>query len=148
MNRSLFLEGARIQLLKQLVYFDDEKNSFLNQYFPEYNQKRSRVERALSDYSATLENIFADFNEGTLNSAVLIGSEVVLRYADDDTSESFTIVFPHQADPNRNRVSFLSPVGFQLLMARMNETHRLHVPSGEISVTIEDITFVNGGDVG
>jgi len=105
------------------------------------------VERVLSDYSMILEKILADFNEENLNSVALIGSKLELRYLDNDTSELFTIVFPHVADPDKNMVSFLSPLGFQLLMAQKNETYRLDVPSGEISIRVEGIKFVNSGGV-
>ncbi|WP_054795645.1 GreA/GreB family elongation factor [Paenibacillus sp. EPM92] len=147
MNRSIMYQGSRTQLINQLVYFDEEKFNFLNQYFPEHNVKRSTVEQVLAVYATTLEKIVADLTEENLNSVALIGSQLELRYLDDDSPESYTIVFPHLADPNNNKISFLSPLGFQLLMAKSQETYRLDVPSGEIRLRVEGIKFVNSGDV-
>ncbi|MCU6797074.1 GreA/GreB family elongation factor [Paenibacillus sp. WQ 127069] len=147
MNRSPLLVGSRLQLINQLVYFDEEKTNFLNHYFPENNHKRSAFERILSDYTSTLEKIVADLNEDRLNSVALIGSRLELRYVNDDWIESFTIVFPQHADPNHNLISFLSPMGIQLLMSQINETYQLAVPSGVISVKVEDIKYVNSGDI-
>ncbi|MEK3719421.1 GreA/GreB family elongation factor [Paenibacillus sp. FSL H8-0034] len=147
MNRSPLLVGSRLQLINQLVYFDEEKINFLNHYFPENNHKRSAFERILSDYTSTLEKIVADLNEDRLNSVALIGSRLELRYVNDDWIESFTIVFPQHADPNHNLISFLSPMGIQLLMSQINETYQLAIPSGVISVKVEGIKYVNSGDI-
>jgi transcription elongation factor GreA len=147
MNRSLLMEGSRSQLVNQLVYLDEEKTHFLNHYYPENNQKRTEVERMLSMYSSALERIVSDLDEENLNSMALIGSRLELRYLDDNSIEAFTIVFPHYADPNQNLISFLSPMGFQLLRAKVHETYRLAVPSGQISVRVETIRFMNKGDV-
>ncbi|NTZ16990.1 GreA/GreB family elongation factor [Paenibacillus sp. JMULE4] len=147
MNHSLMYQGSRLQLVNQLVYFDDEKLNFLNQYFPEPNQKRRNVEKTISVYCSTLERIIKDLTEENLNSMALIGSQVDLRYLDDGSTESLTIVFPHRTDPNKNLISFLSPIGFQLLMAQTNENYQLVIPSGETLVRVENIKFVNHGDV-
>lgn len=145
MSHSLPLHGAKTQLLRQLVYFDEEKTAFLDHYFPLYGKERSGVDRLLSGYVSALETIVSDFNEERLHSVVLIGSRVSIRYADDDTEESYTIVFPDRAEPGNNSISFLSPVGMQLLTRKTDETCRLAVPFGEIDVRIESIRYVNGG---
>lgn len=147
MNRSSLYQGSRTQLINQLIYWDDEKIHFLNQYYPDFNQKRNMVDKVLSVYSSTLETILANLNEDTINSIALIGSKLTIRYLDDQTTDYFTIVFPHRADPGKNMVSFLSPMGFQLLMAKVNETYQLSVPSGEISVRVDAIQFVNNGEI-
>lgn len=148
MNRSFLYEGSRTQLIQQLIYFDEERLSFLNQYFPDRNKQRSTTEALLSRYCATLEQLLANFNEEQLNTAALIGSQVTLRYSDDGMTDIYTIVFPNQADPNANKVSMLSPVGMQLLLAQQGSLQQLEVPSGSLEVSIEQIKFVNSGEVG
>lgn len=148
MSHSALYEGSRSQLVKQLVYFDEEKVNFLNQYFPDYGPKRAAAERTISEYMAEVVRINSDLTPDNLNSTALIGSQLEIRYLDDDDdqTETFTIVFPHLADPDRNRVSMLSPLGFQLLMAKAGQTYQLEVPSGRISVKVESIKFVNNGE--
>lgn len=146
-SHSLIYQGSKSQLVNQLVYFDEEKTSFLDQHFPEFNQRRQTAERALGLYSEAVEGILADFSPEKLNGTVLIGSRLKLRYLDDDTAETFTIVFPHLSDPDRNLVSFLSPLGFQLLLAKPDDSYRLDVPSGELTVRVEEIQFVNQGEI-
>ncbi|RKN84354.1 GreA/GreB family elongation factor [Paenibacillus ginsengarvi] len=146
MNPS-FLQTSRSQLVNQLVFFDEEKTNFLNQYFPNISPERNKIDRMLSVYTTTLEQMFSDYSYETLNSIVLIGSEVNLKYMDDGSAETYTIVFPHQANLSQNRVSFLSPVGSQLLLTPVNETRQLGTPAGEIEVKLEQIRFTLSGEV-
>ena len=148
MNHSLLYQGSRTQLVQQLLYFDEEKIAFLNQYFPERTKQRSNAETLLARYCSTLEQLLSDFKEEELNSTVLIGSQLQLRYLDDSSIDTYTIVFPNQAEPSNNKISMLSPIGMQLLLAPLGSTCQLAVPSGELSVKIESIKFVNSGEVG
>lgn len=149
MSHSALYQGSRSQLVKQLVYFDEERFNFLDQYFPEFGPKRSAAERLISEYVAEIERISADPTPERINSTALIGSQLEIRYLDDGDdapTETLTIVFPHLTDPDRNRVSMLSPMGYQLLLAKPGETYRLDVPSGQIDVRVENIKFVNNGE--
>ncbi|MFC3750268.1 GreA/GreB family elongation factor [Paenibacillus sp. GCM10012306] len=148
MNHSLLYQGSRTQLVGQLLYFDEEKLGFLNQYFPDRSKQRIEAEELLARYCATLEQLLAEFSEEGLNSVVLIGSQLTLRYLDDGETDIYTIVFPNQAEPSDSKVSMLSPVGLQLLLAEVGSTRRLQVPSGELEVVVESIKFVNSGEVG
>ncbi|WP_176560124.1 GreA/GreB family elongation factor [Brevibacillus dissolubilis] len=147
MSHSPIFQGSRVQLVSQLVHFDEEKIHFLDQYFPDHCQKRNTVDKKISAYCSTLEGIMNDLTEERLESIVLIGSQVDLLYLDDGSTESFTIVFPHRANPDRSLISFLSPLGFQLLMAQTKEQYQLVIPSGEMSVRVEGVKFMNHGDV-
>lgn len=148
MNHSLLYQGSRTQLVQQLLYFDEEKIAFLNQYFPDRTKQRSDAEALLSRYSSSLEQLLSDFTEEVLNSTVLIGSQLEIRYLDDHSTDTYTIVFPNQAEPSDNKISMLSPIGMQLLLAKLGSTYQLAIPSGELSVKIESIKFVNSGEVG
>lgn len=144
-----FLAGSKDQLVGQLVYFDEAQMKFLEEYFPYsvYEKERSRVRQTLSMYCSQLERIVAGLSETSLNEAVLIGSEVTVRYVEDGDSETFSIVFPDLARPAENWISFLSPIGLQLLLATSGQTCRLIVPSGIIEVSIDDIKYRNRGAI-
>jgi len=147
MNLSLALQGARHQLVNQLIYFDEEKIHFLDQYFPDYNQKRTAVERKLAEYGAWLEDLLQRFEETRLHERALIGSRLDIEFIDDGERETFTIVFPPQANPDENKISFLSPIGFQLLLAKEQDQCRLQLPSGEFPVKVHAVRYANHGDV-
>lgn len=147
MNHSLLLEGSRVQLIDQLVYLDEGLSSFMDEYFPTPNRQRKLVENTLTKYTSIIEGIVQNFTDRNLNTFVLIGSKVTIQYLDDGTSESFVIVFPSQADPDKNFISFLSPIGLHLLMAQKNEVYELEIPSGTVPVQVENIQYYNNGNL-
>ncbi|WP_309120687.1 GreA/GreB family elongation factor [Paenibacillus sp.] len=146
MTHRLLLEGPRLQLLHQLVYFDDHRARFLDEHYPEQGQARSIVEKTLQIYTSVLEDILEGGAFPALHAIALIGSEVEIRYLDDGSRETYAIVLPHTADPDDGRLSFLSPLGFQLLMARIGETYELELPAGIVRVRIEGVRFIQGGE--
>ncbi|WP_151737001.1 GreA/GreB family elongation factor ['Paenibacillus yunnanensis' Narsing Rao et al. 2020] len=142
MNHSLLLQGPKVQLLNQLLFFDEGLASFLSGYYPEPGPERLLVERILKQYTSVVESILQTFSMTSLQSCALIGSHVTVSYPDEgDFVESYTIVFPGEADPDRNYISFLSPMGMQLLMAKPRETLELEIPSGTLSVYVQDIRY-------
>lgn len=135
------LATARSNLVQQLVYFDEEKMRFLDHFFPNHGKERTACSVLLTRYVEWLEQITADLNEEILRKTVLIGSKVTTVFMEDDMEEHFSIVFPHQADPDRNSISFLSPIGSQLLMAAPEEVRTIEIPSGRFSVKLKDIEY-------
>jgi transcription elongation factor GreA len=71
----------------------------------------------------------------------LIGTKVTVWYEEDNESEDYVICYPEQSDPDRGYISFLSPVGRQLLLKNNGEKLSLKIPTGELIVTIKEISF-------
>lgn len=137
------LQSARHQLIRQLVYFDEERFNFLDHYFAGDKDKK-KGELFLDEYTQKLEHIIAHFEEEALHSVALIGSRIEMT--DEGYDDSFTIVFPHQADPDRNMISFLAPLGFQLLLAAQNDNRAVETPVGQSTVHVRNIKYVNMGE--
>lgn len=146
MNHSTIHQGSNTQLVNQLVFFDEEKQSFLKRYIPNDLKERNRMDQVLSMYTTSLESIIPKGSQELLNSMVLIGSQVTLCYEEDGYEDQYTVVFPHMTDPSKNWISFLSPIGLQLLMTKMDTSYEFIVPSGTMKVRIKDIKFMNYGD--
>ncbi|UYP10979.1 GreA/GreB family elongation factor [Priestia megaterium] len=68
-------------------------------------------------------------------------SQVSLMYLDNKETEQFTICFPGQSDPDKGNISFLSPVGRQLLLRSAGEKLVLTTPGGNTEVIIKEIKF-------
>ncbi|WP_216831366.1 GreA/GreB family elongation factor [Alkalihalobacterium elongatum] len=147
MSENLALIAARSKLINQLVYFDEELNQFLDLFVPD-RQKRSAVKSRISEYSMAVEEQLNNFSEESLSSVVLIGSKIDLLYLDEKIIDTFTIVFPYQANLEQDLISFLSPIGLQLLLAKLNSKFTLLLPNGETEVVVKKISFVNSGLVG
>lgn len=148
MNHSVILQGSNTQLVNQLLFFDEEKQSFLKRYIPNDSKERNKVDQVLSIYTASLEKVIGESSQESLNSMVLIGSQVTLCYEEDGYQEQYTVVFPHMTDSSKNWISFLSPIGLQLLMTRMDEVYEFIVPSGPIEVKIKSVKYMNYGETG
>lgn len=71
----------------------------------------------------------------TMNSTV--------KFTDLDTKDTFvyTLVYPGFADPGKNRISVLAPIGTALLGYKAGDTITWPVPSGERRLKIEEILY-------
>lgn len=138
-------QGLKEYLISQLSFFDDRLQDLLNAYFPLPSQTRDRnnMEYTLNCYTQKIEQLVQKINnkQPILPPYVLIGSRVTIQYMEDQESDSYTICFPDEVDPDRGNISFLSPIGHQLLMSALNETLTVFSPNGEYTILIQDIHF-------
>lgn len=138
MNHSINATSLREQLVQQIVLLDDEKSRFLDTYFTRQEKERSEMDHFLSTYTKYIEKLLGATDED-LHASVLIGSSITVNYLEHQFTDTLTIVFPNDADPDENLISFLSPVGKQMLMAAKNEILSIITPSGKMQVRIEGI---------
>ncbi|MBP1996328.1 GreA/GreB family elongation factor [Paenibacillus eucommiae] len=138
MNHSISLHELREQVVYQLIVLGEEKNHFLDAYFPMHGKDRTHMDQFLSTYTRTVEEQLA-LTDLEVPAVVLIGSLVRITYLDDQSTDDYTIVYPNDADPEENRISFLSPVGRQLLLKKAGDTLTIATPSGTLQVRIESI---------
>lgn len=139
------VSGVRKHLIQQLVFFDEQLASFLEHYFPDsFHKDRVMVEKMLQRYSALLEELLAKEDDKLLellHAMVLIGSKVQVRFEADGEEDAFTIVYPTEIEPDRNKISCLSPIGRQLLLASPDRTIALETPVGTQNVQILHVKY-------
>lgn len=140
MNPS-FLMQSKTSLVNQLIFFDEEMSVFLDSYYLHHTRERKQVEQLLSSYTRTLEQMLPELDEQALNSRVLIGSHVSFQYVEANEEDQVTIVFPHQSNPDRQHISFLSPIGLHLLLSAANDKLTVETPLDAYEVKIMDIKF-------
>jgi transcription elongation factor GreA len=75
-------------------------------------------------------------------SKVFIGTKVTVLYDEEDETEDYVICYPEQSDPDLGYISFLSPVGRQLLFKNLGDKVSIKIPTGELLVTIKEISFI------
>ncbi|WP_338552820.1 GreA/GreB family elongation factor [Paenibacillus sp. KS-LC4] len=144
MNHSIEISYAQEQLMSQLILLGAEKGRFLGAYFAMQGKERLEMDEWLSLYTEKVQQLLSEPDivlEEELHSLVLIGSQITIEYPEYETKDSFTIVLPEQANPDDNLISFLSPVGRQLLLARLGELISVTTPAGAMHVIITSITF-------
>lgn len=88
----------------------------------------------------TLENILRNARVVHMDDidtdAVSIGSTVLLKDLEFDEEVEYTIVGSHGSDPDKNRISYESPVGKALLGKKIGDTIEVQVPAGVIQYKI------------
>ncbi|PQP85084.1 transcription elongation factor GreAB [Paenibacillus sp. PCH8] len=138
MNHRTSRHNCREKLVSQLLTLGEEKRTFLDAYFDARDPQRIQLERQLVAYTQHVEKLLLGPDED-LDSVVLIGSHIDFEYIDFHTSDSFMIVMPDDTNPDEGRISFLSPVGRQLLLGFKGEVRSIQTPSGSMRVRIKGI---------
>jgi regulator of nucleoside diphosphate kinase len=71
---------------------------------------------------------------------VSLDSTVWFRDLDTGERERYTLVFPHQADVVRHRISVLAPIGTALLGFRLGDVVEWRVPQGNRRLEITKVS--------
>ncbi|WP_309123395.1 GreA/GreB family elongation factor [Paenibacillus sp.] len=137
--------ATREHFIHQLVYFDEQYPAFFDNYLSGLQDtERALIEKSIRRYTDTLVELLEKEDDALferLKAVVLIGSRANVYYEEDGFEESFTVVYPSESDPDKNRISFLSPIGRQLLFATPDRSLTLDVPSGKLQVVVREIRY-------
>ena len=79
--------------------------------------------------------------EETDPGVITMNSRFRLTDLDDKETEEYTLVFPHEADIEKRRISVLSPVGTGLLGYRKGDVVEWTVPAGKRRLKIDAILY-------
>ena len=74
-------------------------------------------------------------------SVVTMHSRVRVRDLEDQDSETYTLVYPQEADMNENKLSVLAPLGRALLGACVGQIVKFDAPAGQRQLMIEKILY-------
>ena len=75
------------------------------------------------------------------DNVVTMNSHVRLKDMETGDEKSYTLVFPSDADIEKNRISILAPIGTAILGYRAGDTVDWLVPAGKRKVRIEEILY-------
>ncbi|MBL4953957.1 GreA/GreB family elongation factor [Neobacillus sp. OS1-32] len=129
---------------EQLAYIEENIKDLTNLYISS-TPIQERLKHFFNLYVLEVEELLNQNRKNAVISffsKVYIGTKVTVQYDDEDDFEEYVICFPEQSDPDRGFISFLSPVGRQLLLKEMGEKISLKVPTGKLQVTIKEISYV------
>ena len=126
-NRKIIITHGDFRKLKQLVFSD-----VASKLAPNSN---------LADLRNELEQ--AEVVEGTAVPGDVITMNSTVRLKDSSTGEvdTYTLVFPDEANISQNRLSILAPIGTAILGYRVGDKVRWRVPSGWRKVEVEAILY-------
>jgi transcription elongation factor GreA len=131
---------------RQLVYIEENIKDLTNLYISS-TPIQERLKHFFSLYVLELEEILKQNQKNSFIASipkVYIGTKVTVMYLDDQETEEYVICFPEESDPDKGFISFLSPVGRQLLLKNIGEELSLKIPTGELGVSIKEISYFGG----
>ena len=104
----------------------------------EYEQARedqAALEQRILEVEYSLEHATV-IDEAKSDGKVSIGSQVELKYEDDDDTESYKIVGSQEADPFNNKISNESPIAAAIMGKKVGDVVEVSSPDGVYSVKI------------
>jgi transcription elongation factor GreA len=129
--------------IQQLVYIDENIKELTNLYLSS-TPIQERLKHFFNLYVLEVEDLLKVNQKNNFISffpKVFIGTKVTVLYDEDNETEDYVICYPEQSNPDGGYISFLSPVGRQLLFKNIGDRISLKIPTGELSVTIKEISF-------
>jgi len=150
-KKEIFLTGeGYLELEQELHYLKTEKRKEVTQVLKEaralgdlsenseYDQARedqANLEQRIVEIEYALEHAVV-IDKAESDGKVSIGSEVELKYEDDDDTESYKIVGSQEADPFNNKISNESPIAAAILGHKVGDVVEVSSPDGFYSVKI------------
>ena len=106
----------------------------------EYDAARTEqalVEGKIQELEAMLENVEVIKERNT--EVVDIGTNVKIKYDDDDETDVYTICGSKEVDPFNNKISNESPIAKALMHHKVGDVVTVESPNGEYNVEIMEI---------
>lgn len=72
---------------------------------------------------------------------ITMNSKVVLVDQDTNEEETYTLVYPENANPAEGKVSILAPIGTAMLGYRVGDVFEWEVPAGKRRLKVEKILY-------
>jgi len=107
----------------------------------EYDAARTEqalVEGKIAEIEAMLENVEVIKEKNT--EAVDIGTNVKLKYVDDNETDIYTICGSKEVDPFQNKISNESPIAQAIMHHRVGDIVTVLSPNGQYNVEILEIS--------
>jgi transcription elongation factor GreA len=142
MNHSLHL--TKDYYVQQLSFIDENIKELTNLYLSS-TPIQERLKHFFNLYVLEVEDLLKTNKRNEIISffpKVLIGTKVTVLYDEENETEDYVICYPEQSDPDLGYISFLSPVGRQLLFKNLGDKISIKIPTGELLVTVNEISFV------
>ncbi|MEX2121486.1 MAG: nucleoside diphosphate kinase regulator [Pirellulales bacterium] len=97
--------------------------------------------RYIDDLSHELERATAVDPDDVPNDVITMNSTVRVRDLDTGEVETYTLVYPAEADIEEKRISVLAPVGTAIIGYRVGDVIKWPVPSGFVRLRVEAIIY-------
>ncbi|MBX7075457.1 MAG: nucleoside diphosphate kinase regulator [Pirellulales bacterium] len=97
--------------------------------------------RYLQDLSRELERAETVAPTDVPPDVITMNSTARVREIESGDVYDYTLVYPEQADVERQRISVLSPVGTALIGYRVGDVIEWPVPAGKVQLKVEEVLY-------
>ena len=122
----------------QITEFDLDR---LQKLVEEASRSDLRGRDYLARLQAELERAQVVRPEAVSEAVVTMNSTVVVLDVNTQQEETYTLVFPEDADANRGRISILAPVGMAMMGYQVGDTFDSPVPDGLRRLQVKEILY-------
>ncbi|QMV40947.1 GreA/GreB family elongation factor [Cohnella cholangitidis] len=135
-------DNAKFQeeLIAQENYFEQETSELLRKLYPDTG-KRDELQKLLDRYMDHIRLVLEGSLQGETDTLVWIGSDVTVVDEIEGFEETYKIVLPQRIDADLGHISFMSPLGSKLLLARQGDRVEVDSPSGSYGMIISKVMF-------
>ena len=123
---------------EQLLQLEEIRSHQMEQYVLQHNVEHKRLEQLLDQYIQYIKNLLT-LSEPPAQQLVLLHHDIEIEYLEDGFIDKYCIVLPHETNPEEGKISLLSPVGRQLLLAPIHSELELETPAGIMKIRIVTI---------
>ncbi len=139
--RNSITPGGAARLRAELSNLTEtERPRLTNQNDPESKRQLTLLDRRIGELHATLQSAEVVFPPAAPHDRVRFGATVTVREPSGEEAR-YRIVGAAETDPERDWVSWMSPIARSLLNARLGEKVRFKFPSGETEIAIIAIEY-------
>ena len=128
------------QIKETLSNLDADRAKFVGLDDAMSKQKKMRIERDIRYYAARLKSAILVKNDSQKTNRVLFGAYVELKNEDGKT-EYYELVGADEADFNKNKISYVSPIAKSVLGNLLGDEVVLSKPSGFTKLIIIKIAY-------
>ena len=128
------------QIKETLSNLDADRAKFIGLDDAMSKQKKMRIERDIRYYAARLKSAILVKNDSQKTNRVLFGAYVELKNEDGKT-EYYELVGEDEADFNKNKISYVSPIAKSVLGNLLGDEVVLSKPSGFTKLLIKKIAY-------
>ncbi|NLW23733.1 MAG: transcription elongation factor GreAB [Clostridia bacterium] len=144
MDGKIYLSNeAYEKLISHLVKFEENKDAIIDEYFPYHTDERREFSQLIINYLQKIDSLVEKVEVSKeLNQEiplVIIGCQVTIRDLETKEEFQYTIGGPYVQSDSFDYISYLSPVGRELLLKSVGDVVTVNTPGGQYSYEILQI---------
>ena len=126
-KKTIYITLLDMKRLEELVKFASKSDKRKEEYLRELEQELDRAKVVPS--------------EKIPKNVITMNSKVRIKDLDSEEEKIYSLVFPHSANINQNRISILAPIGTALIGYKVGDIIEWKVPGGLRKLKVEEILY-------